>query len=97
MCLMARYMLSVHSVEGEAREPMTAEEMQRSWQQIHVVEKEMHAAGAWVFSARLHGPDTATVVREARGEILTTMARSPRPGSTWAGSTSSTPTISTRP
>jgi hypothetical protein len=69
---MARYMLSVHSVEGEAREPMTAEEMQRSWQQIHVVEKEMHAAGAWVFSARLHGPDTATVVREARGEILTT-------------------------
>ena len=72
---MARSMLSVHSAEGEAREPMTAEEMHRSWQQIHVVEKEMHAAGAWVFSARLHGPDTATVVRDTNGEVLTRCVR----------------------
>jgi hypothetical protein len=28
---MAQYMLSVHSVEGEARESMTEEEMQQSW------------------------------------------------------------------
>jgi hypothetical protein len=51
---------------------MTAEEMQRSWQQMHVVEREMKSAGAWVFSGRLHDPDTATMVRVANGEILTT-------------------------
>src|SRR5437870_9828343 len=69
---MARYMLSVHSVEGEVREPPTAEEMAHNWQQLQIVEAEMKSNGAWVFSARLHGPDTATVVRVANGEILTT-------------------------
>ena len=69
---MTRYMLSVHSVEGEVREPMSAEEMQRSWQQLRVLEAEMKSAGAWVFSARLHEPETATVVRVANGELLTT-------------------------
>jgi hypothetical protein len=69
---MARYMLSVHSVEGDVREPPTPEEMQHSWQQLQTVEAEMNSTGAWVFSARLHGPDTSTVVRVANGEILTT-------------------------
>jgi hypothetical protein len=69
---MTRYMLSVHSVEGEVREPMSAEEMQHSWQQISILEAEMKSTGAWVFSGRLHEPDTATVVRVAKGEILTT-------------------------
>jgi hypothetical protein len=69
---MTRYMLSVHSVEGEAREPMSAEEMQHSWQQIGILETEMKSTGAWVFSGRLHEPDTATVVRVSNGEILTT-------------------------
>ena len=32
----------------------------------------MKAAGAWVFSARLHEPTTATVVRVSNGEVLTT-------------------------
>ena len=32
----------------------------------------MKSAGAWVFSGRLHDADTATVVRVANGEILTT-------------------------
>ena len=69
---MARYMLSVHSVEGDMREPPTPEEMQHNWQQLQMVEAEMSSTGAWVFSARLHGPETATVVRVANGEILTT-------------------------
>ena len=69
---MARYMLSVHSVEGEVREPPTAEEMAHNWQQLRIVEAEMKSTGTWVFSARLHGPDTATVVRTTNGEILTT-------------------------
>jgi len=72
---MPRYMLSVHSAQGEAQapqEPMSAEEMQHSWQQIGILEAEMQSTGAWVFSGRLHEPETATVVRVANGEILTT-------------------------
>jgi len=65
-------MLSVHTVEGEPREPMTDEQMQQSWQAIQALESEMKSAGAWVFSGRLHDADTATVVRESGGEVLTT-------------------------
>jgi hypothetical protein len=69
---MARYLLSVHSVEGQARDPMTEEEMQLLMQRIGALEQEMKSAGAWVFSGRLHEPDTATVVRVSGGEVLTT-------------------------
>jgi hypothetical protein len=68
---MTQYMLSVHTVEGEARVPMTEEEMQQSWKEIQILNEELKAAGAWVFSARLHEPDTATVVRMSAGEVLT--------------------------
>ena len=69
---MTRYMLSVHSVASDMQEPMPAEEMQHSWQEIQKIEAEMKSSGAWVFSGRLHDPDTATVVRVANGETLTT-------------------------
>jgi hypothetical protein len=69
---MARYMLSVHSREGEVREPMAEEEMLRSHAQLGRIEREMAAAGTWVFSARLHEPDTATVVRASGDEVLMT-------------------------
>jgi hypothetical protein len=69
---MTRYLLSVHSVEGQAREPMTEEEMRQSMERIGALEQEMQSAGAWVFSGRLHEPDTATVVRVSGGEVLTT-------------------------
>jgi hypothetical protein len=69
---MTQYMLSVHTVEGEARAPMTDEERQQSWKEIQVLNEEMKSAGVWVFSARLHEPDTATVVRISEGEVLTT-------------------------
>ena len=69
---MTQYLLSVHSVDGEARDPMTDEEMQQSHKQLGILEQEMKSAGAWVFSGRLHDPDTATVVRMADGEVVTT-------------------------
>jgi hypothetical protein len=69
---MTRYLLSVHTVEGEAREPMTDEEMQQSYKQVLLIEEDMKSAGAWVFSGRLHEPDTATVVRQSDGDVLTT-------------------------
>jgi hypothetical protein len=69
---MSRYLLSVHSVEGEARDPMTEEQMQQFMTQIGALEEEMKSAGAWVFSGRLHEPDTASVVRMSEDEVLTT-------------------------
>jgi len=69
---MPRYLLSTHVVEDEVREPMTDEQMQRTWQEIQAIEAEMKSSGAWVFSGRLHDADTATVVRVSGGEVLTT-------------------------
>jgi hypothetical protein len=69
---MPHYMLAAHSREDETRETMTAEDRQAAWERISKVETEMKSAGAWVFSARLHDAGTATVVRVANGEVLTT-------------------------
>ena len=69
---MAQYLLSVHAVEGEAREPMSEEEMRQFMERVGVLEEEIKSAGAWVFSGRLHEPGTATVVRVSDGEVLTT-------------------------
>ena len=46
--------------------------MQQSHQQLGILEQDMKSAGAWVVSGRLHEPDTATVVRMADSEVLTT-------------------------
>ena len=69
---MAHYLLSTHTVAGEAREPMSEDEMRQMMERIGVLEEEMRSSGAWVFSAKLHDTDTASVVREAGGELLTT-------------------------
>ncbi|TDD65345.1 hypothetical protein E1262_25595 [Jiangella aurantiaca] len=68
---MPHYLLSVHSVAGEPREPMTDEEMQESHRRLGEIEEGMRSSGTWVFSGRLHEPDTATVVRMSGGEVLT--------------------------
>ena len=70
---MTQYLLSVHSVDGEAGEPMTDDQMKQTYQQVMALQAEMKSAGAWVSSAA--GPDepgTATVVRTSGGEVLTT-------------------------
>ena len=64
---MTRYMLSVHMVDGEVQDPMTEEEIQRSWQAIGVVEAEMRASDTLVLSARLEDPSQAHVVRPGGG------------------------------
>jgi hypothetical protein len=69
---MAQYLLSVHSVAGEAREPMTDEQMQQSYKQVMALQADMKSAGAWVFGGRLTDPETATVVRMSGGQVLTT-------------------------
>jgi hypothetical protein len=44
---MAKYLLSVHSVAGEVRDPMTEEEMGQFMERVGVLEEEMKSAGAW--------------------------------------------------
>jgi hypothetical protein len=69
---MKQYLLSVHSVEGEVGEPMTDEEMQQFMARVGALEEELKSSGSWVFGGRLHGSDTATVVRISDGEVMTT-------------------------
>jgi hypothetical protein len=72
---MSQYLLSTHSVEGTVREPMTNEQIEQVVKQVGALEDELRSAGAWVFGGRLHGPDTATVVRMSDGpgsSVLTT-------------------------
>jgi hypothetical protein len=70
---MKQYMLAVHSVEG-APTPSDAE-MQAAYAQVDKVNKELQAAGAWVFGGGLLPADSATVVRVDNGS--TTMTDGP--------------------
>ena len=69
---MAQYLLSMHSVQGEAQEAMTDEQMQQFMTKVNALEDEMRSAGSYLFGGALHGPDTATVVRVADQDFLTT-------------------------
>lgn len=69
---MATYLLSTHSVEGQARPPRTDDEMQEMMTRLSALEKDLRSSGSWRFSARLHEPDTSTVVRRRNGETVTT-------------------------
>jgi hypothetical protein len=51
---------------------MTEEQMRKAWEPIQALEAEMKSAGAWVFSARLHDPGSATVVRVSGDDVVTT-------------------------
>jgi hypothetical protein len=69
---MSKYLLSVHSVDGEASPPMTEAEMRQLPGKIGPLEEEMNAVGALLFSGRLLDADAATVVRHSNGEVITT-------------------------
>ncbi len=69
---MSRYLLSVHSVEGEERPAMTPETMAEFMTRINRLEAEMDEKGAFLFTGGLHGPDTATVVRKHDDEFVVT-------------------------
>ncbi len=69
---MSQYLLSMHVVEGEARQPMPPEKMQEFMERVNALEAEMRAGGAFVFTGGLHGPDAATVVRRSDGDLVMT-------------------------
>jgi hypothetical protein len=67
---MKQYLLTVCYPAGSTQpEP---EALQKIMRDVSAVQKEMKAAGAWVFSGGLHPANTATVLRQQNGDIVTT-------------------------
>jgi hypothetical protein len=67
---MKQYLLSVCYPAGGT--PPAPEALQRIMRDVHAVNGDMQAAGAWVFSGGLHPANTATVLRQQGGGIITT-------------------------
>lgn len=66
---MAQYLLSVYQPAGPAPDPEFLEPIMRD---VEALDREMKAAGAWVFAAGLHPTEAATVVRQQGTEMLIT-------------------------
>ncbi|HEX4682623.1 MAG TPA: YciI family protein [Gemmatimonadaceae bacterium] len=66
---MPRYLLSIYQPDGPVPAPDVLGAIMRD---VQVVRDEMQKAGAWVFSAGLLPPTSATVVRAHNGRTLTT-------------------------
>ena len=67
---MTQYLLSVYMVEDEP-EP-APDVLEQMYKDVDAVNQEIKDAGAWVFAGGLHPANTATVVKESGGEVLTT-------------------------
>ena len=63
------YLLSVYQPDGDPPPPEILGPIMR---QVHALQDEMKAAGAWVFSGGLHAPSTSTVLRVKDGDVVTT-------------------------
>jgi hypothetical protein len=59
---MTHYLLSVYQPDGPIPSP---ERMQKITQDIEALNREIRAAGAWVFAGGLQPPETAWVLRAA--------------------------------
>ncbi len=66
---MKTYLLSVVQPHGPRPSPERLEEIMSD---VRALNDEMRAAGAWVFSGGLHGPETATLLRPDGGDVLMT-------------------------
>ena len=66
---MRQYLLSVYQPDGPPPPPEVLERISRDLDELN---RELKAAGAWVFAGGLHPPSTATVVRDRAGEVLVT-------------------------
>jgi hypothetical protein len=66
---MPQYLLNIIQPVGEVPPPEDLEPVMR---ELAALNEEMKAAGAWVFAAALHQPETSTVVRADGDGVLTT-------------------------
>ncbi|MGV9253306.1 YciI family protein [Streptomyces sp. NPDC003697] len=66
---MKYYLLSV--IQPSEGEPPSTEALASISRNLDIFHKELRQAGAWVFAGGLDGPETATVLRPADGDVLT--------------------------
>jgi hypothetical protein len=66
---MPQYLLSFYQPEGPVPPP---EALGRIMRELDTINREIKAAGSWVFAGGLHQPSTATVVRYKDEEVLMT-------------------------
>jgi hypothetical protein len=66
---MKQYLLGMYQPQGQIPPPEFLAKVMRD---LDTINEEIKAAGAWVFTGGLHPPETATVLRLADGELLTT-------------------------
>jgi hypothetical protein len=66
---MTQYMLAIYQPDGPAPVPEFLEPV--GWE-LHALNQDLKAAGAWVFSRGLHAPSTATVVRVRDRDLMIT-------------------------
>ena len=67
---MKQYLLSVCYPAGGTQPPPDA--LKKIMEDVYAVQKEMQTAGVWIFSGGLHPANTATVLRNQGGEVITT-------------------------
>ena len=67
---MKQYLLSVCYPAGSTQPPPDA--LQKIMRDVGAVQKEMQAAGVWIFSGGLTPSSSSTVLRHQGGEIITT-------------------------
>lgn len=67
---MTQYLLSVHYIDGAP--PISPEETKQMYADVEALNKQIQAAGAWVFAGGLHPPATSTVVRADGDELVVT-------------------------
>jgi hypothetical protein len=66
---MKQYLLSIYQPDGPVPPAEFLEPIMRN---LAVLNEDLRRAGAWVFAAGLHPPETATVVRAGDGGLLMT-------------------------
>jgi hypothetical protein len=66
---MKQYLLSIYQPDGP---PPASLDLDKVMRDVHALNEEMKAKGAWLFSDGLHPPSSATVVRVKDGEVLMT-------------------------
>lgn len=67
---MKQYLLTVCYPAGSTQPAPDA--LEKIMADVSSVQKDMQAAGVWVFSGGLYPPDSATVLRHQGGEVITT-------------------------
>ena len=66
---MTKYLISIYQPDGPPPGPEVMDKVARD---LHELNEELKAAGAWVFTGGLHAPETSTVLHLRGRDVITT-------------------------